>query len=105
MPLTTHQRRQIKALAGTLGCQAIGVRLGIPRGEVKLALESLRQENRRFCSPDLPGVPQLSDDEADMASSPRDLTDFAESLLTQRIGEITREIRRYKGESSEVVYA
>lgn len=107
MPLTTHQKRLLKAYAAeNLGIQAIGVRLGIPRGEVALALEAMRHVNRRFASPDFPGVPQLTDDEADLAAHPANMTDLDERIMTARIASITKGIREHKGEwSDEVSYA
>jgi len=99
MPATAYQRKQIKALSAEgLGIQAIGKRLHIPRGEVKLAIESFRENRERFASPDLPGVPQITDDEADLAADQGRMTDMDEQFLNARIWGVAASIREFNGQ-------
>lgn len=101
MPPTTHQRRQIKALAAeNLGIQAIGRRVGVPRGEVKVVLERLQSERQRFTSPDLPGVSQITDCEADLAADQSKMSDMDERFLTARVYAVAKSIRQFHADKA-----
>jgi hypothetical protein len=93
--LTTHQRKQVRERSSQgQSVFVIAMQMHVPRAEVRKAVDG-NKNGRGFTCEELPGVPQLTDDEAELAANPSRMSPQEEEFLSRRVQSVAASIRAH----------